>query len=199
MGVGCSAHWRRPPADRPPPASPHQLRRALLLIIGLPLNLVLLGFFCWYRAAGSPKRFATQLAGSGAAAALLVTLLLLHFRRLVRGRWWGVPPDLGRDVAEQRCLNCGCSCYCGCGSMAPGCSLACKHTCFPPLTPAFHPSAVCRSLWASLAARWCRAARAGTAPRAASPTAWCPEPSPGWTCCPRAHSELAVAAAAVLV
>lgn len=83
QGQGANCHW----SDRP--LTPSQLRRALLLIIGLPLNLVLLGFFCWYRAAGGPKRFATQLAGSGAAAALLITLLLLHFRRLVRGRWWG--------------------------------------------------------------------------------------------------------------
>jgi hypothetical protein len=55
---------------------------ALLLIIGLPLNLVLLGLFCWYQAAGSPKRFATSFVGSSAAAALVVTLLLLHFQRL---------------------------------------------------------------------------------------------------------------------
>ncbi len=59
--------------------------RALLLIIGLPLNLVLLGLFCWYRAAGSPKRFAASFVGSGMAAVLVMTLLLLHFQRLVRG------------------------------------------------------------------------------------------------------------------
>lgn len=77
----------------PPPSSASHPRatfppcRALFLIIGLPLNLVLLGLYLWYRAAGSPKRFAASLAGSAAAAALIVTLLLLHFQRLVRG-WW---------------------------------------------------------------------------------------------------------------
>ena len=60
--------------------------RVLCIIIGLPLNLVLLGLFCWYQAAGGAKRFAASFAGSSAAVALLLALLLLHFQRLVRGR-----------------------------------------------------------------------------------------------------------------
>jgi preprotein translocase subunit SecD len=56
----------------------------LCAVVGVPLNLALLGLYCWYRSMG-PRRFAASLAASAAALAVVVTLALLHYQRIVRG------------------------------------------------------------------------------------------------------------------
>jgi hypothetical protein len=57
----------------------------LFLLIGLPLNLVLLGLFFWY-CSMRPRSFAASLFGSAALSVLVVTLALTHYKHIVSPR-----------------------------------------------------------------------------------------------------------------
>lgn len=145
-------------------------RRVLFLIIALPLNLALLGLYCWGRAAGGPRRFLMQLGAVAAAAALATTLALTHYKHLVR--------SCAARRALQQCWHVGAGVR-PCG----GCTLqACAPRLHPtppgpPLLPGRRPTA------GFTGAPCSRAAWASTAPQAPSPTATSRPPRRGWTCC----------------
>lgn len=157
------------------PACPPGLHRALTVIIGLPLNLALLGLYAWYRAAGSSRRFAASFAATAAALALATALALWHFQALVRGA-----ARQGRQPnAQQIC--------------APSVDRAGM---LAPLARSPSPArpAPCRPDLAFWGSGSYRAAQAGTARTAASPTATLHGRRRGLTCCHPAHSECSAGA-----